>query len=213
MDVLSFVLLGVAAVGGGCAWRLLLSDSARFRRAMARARWVPIGEVPDGEVVKVILVELDSPKVRLVMDVESALWPSTGPGKLQARMGAAGGRHRDVVGERRRRFREGVLAPDERVAVVGVCRWEVDPSYFDGPSTYREPPRRPTLRAANGCELLVSDDPALLGDGDRLSPTARRTSARTATGSDWPSPPSRSPPSRSPPARHRDSPPSRSRLR
>lgn len=59
------------------------------------------------------------------------------------------------------RYREGVVAPGERVAVVAVGRWELDPDAEVRTDGYREAtrPRRLRMSATSRSEpLLVSDD-------------------------------------------------------
>jgi hypothetical protein len=57
---------------------------------------------------------------------------------------------------KRMRFREAVLEIHERVAVVGVGHWEIDPRGKGG-GGYRDVPKRLVMRAPPGRALMVSD--------------------------------------------------------
>lgn len=61
------------------------------------------------------------------------------------------------------RYREGVLEEGERVAVYGVCRWELDPDPSTGGVGYRDTPRRLVIESPSESRLLISDDPNVGG--------------------------------------------------
>jgi len=62
------------------------------------------------------------------------------------------------------RYKEGVLEEGEDVAVLGLARWEHDPSVDSrGARGYRELPRRLVIDTAPDGQLIVCDDPAVLG--------------------------------------------------
>lgn len=57
------------------------------------------------------------------------------------------------------RFREGAFTPGERVAVIGVVRWERDPNPTTAGSGYRDAPRRLVVQSRPNGPLLATDKP------------------------------------------------------
>jgi hypothetical protein len=64
--------------------------------------------------------------------------------------------------ERKLRYQEGILAPDERVAVAGMTGREVDPDRKRDAGVYRDEATILLLRGSRTVPLLLSDIPAAL---------------------------------------------------
>lgn len=79
--------------------------------------------------------------------------------ELEAFLARHGRSSKGWIFNKRIRYREGVLEPGERVAVLGRLGTETDPSPTTAGEGYRGAPTRRVLRAPPAGELLVSDEP------------------------------------------------------
>jgi len=110
------------------------------------------------------LVKIATAQVALVMDAhfKSGTFNDAHPA-LEAYLASHGQKSEGWLFNRNLRYREGVLEPEESVAVCGQARWEPDPEPDPGMATgYRESPMRLLLGPAPEIGLLVSDDPTTL---------------------------------------------------
>jgi hypothetical protein len=111
------------------------------------------------------LVRMDEASAVLVM--RDAQFSSGGDADPTAVMTAFLARHgqssRGLLFAKSLNYREGVLEPGERIAVLGLARWEPDPDPDRGALGYRELPMRLVVQASGRVPLVVTDEPSLTG--------------------------------------------------
>jgi hypothetical protein len=110
------------------------------------------------------LVRADHARLLLAKDVEARSGIFEPPtAQLADFLDARGIRTRGWVFNRQLRVREAVIAPGQRVAAVGVARWEssADPGATGG--AYREPPRRLVVAAGSERALIITNRLELIG--------------------------------------------------
>ena len=109
------------------------------------------------------LVNAVIPRLALVQDARfQSLTFVDATERLEAFLASRGLQSTGIFGlNRTLRYREGVIEAGERVAVLGVGRWE---AASDGVvrAGYREAPRRLVLEDPEGGHLVISDDPSTL---------------------------------------------------
>lgn len=151
------------------AWRVEVDE---YRRSGKSGHWSNIITEMDGGPLE---VEDDTGRARvdalgaqlvILRDAHftSGTFNDAGPA-LEAYLARHGHDSTGFLGlNRGLRYKEGVLEEGEEVAVLGLARWEHDPSVdARGARGYRELPRRLVVDATAEGKLLVSDDPSVTG--------------------------------------------------
>ena len=108
------------------------------------------------------LVDMSKARVVNVMDVSLRSGTfNDAPPEVEEFLASRGKSSKGWVFNKKMRYREGVLEPGERVAVLGVVGPDHEPERGEAGAAHRAALGLRVLRAPPEGELIVSDDPAM----------------------------------------------------
>jgi hypothetical protein len=136
-------------------------NSEQSQVVKSEARWLPF-YVEDTSGRAFVPIDGRAPLMIVVDDrhVHARTFGEDDPGAREL-VASRGIEVRGLIFDKSFEVREGVLEEGELVAVLGRACWEVDAAGLGG--GFREPPKRLVLRDPAEHELVVSDEPALVG--------------------------------------------------